>query len=203
MRRKERVRERRVEKIESDNSGKMDWDEWGERSRKSFHLLYFSTVWHSLNALDIFAQFESHDLFSRAMNTKAYHFHCWHYSVCASHRIASHIRWSTSIFTDFYKSSRNFASWPFRRILLLFIHLGLFSSRKSIYTFYLIHFSTLSINHKYNSVQERFPWNAYESPSLMVWIDDVSPSHTYNQFEYVCISQKSEPLCMYIPFSFI
>lgn len=117
--------------------------------------IYFSTVWHSLNALalDIFAQFDSHDLFSRAMNTSI-PFHYWSlYNV----RIASH----SMIDINFYRFLQVMPQFCFMTFLPYsrspsFIRACSAISIGRIYTFYLIHFLTLSINHKYNSVQERF-----------------------------------------------
>lgn len=133
---------------------KNKWEK--KRFKLENRFIYFSTVCHSLIALDIFAQFDSDDLFLRAVNMSVL-FHLLY----AAH---PH-RWSTSIFTDFYKSSRNFAPCPFSFAHLLSHSLVELLDIQILFYLALSHtcMHCQSIIYTIHAGTSSFAWNAHET----------------------------------------
>lgn len=173
---------------ESERNMKNKWEK--KRFKLDNRFIYFSTVCHSLIALDIFAQFDSDDLFLRAVNMSVL-FHLLY----AAH---PH-RWSTSIFTDFYKSSRNFAPCPFSFAHLLSHSLVELLDIQILFYLALSHtcMHCQSIIYTIHAGTSSFAWNAHETS----WISLSLSLLLFRTQRFMCIRQPAsywiQPLLLF------
>lgn len=173
---------------ESERNMKNKWEK--KRFKLENRFIYFSTVCHSLIALDIFAQFDSDDLFLRAVNMSVL-FHLLY----AAH---PH-RWSTSIFTDFYKSSRNFAPCPFSFAHLLSHSLVELLDIQILFYLALSHtcMHCQSIIYTIHAGTSSFAWNAHETS----WISLSLSLLLIRTQRFMCIRQPAsywiQPLLLF------